>query len=116
LEPDDEENLLASDEQWALLEPPSPDFTATSQSPGGNITLFFLWIAEEEIPATLLNACELLNTDPPDWAGIKISFQAQPSPGFCLEISKGWEPVNEAQKENLFRKMIWELDRARAMK
>lgn len=115
MENDDEQNLLATNEQWALFGPPSTDSTSTGQSCNEDTTLFFLWISEDELPTQFLAACEILNTDPPDWAGIKLSFQAEPSPGFCLEISKGWEPVNEEQEEDLFRKMIWELDRARVM-
>lgn len=106
-----EDGLLQSNDQWALL-PPDPDQSLDPDHRGKpTLTYFMPWIAEQDMPATLASCCRALDSAPPDWPGVKLFFVEKPSPGFVLRITKGWEPANTAQEQALFKKILWEIQR-----
>lgn len=107
----DDDKLLQSNEQWVLL-PPDPDESLDPDHRGKpTLTYFMPWIAEHDIPASVASSCRALDSDPPDWPGVKLFFVEKPSPGFVLRITKGWEPANVAQEQALFKKILWEIQR-----
>lgn len=107
----DETAHLQQNDQWLLL-PPNPAEVLPSEKQGKQILVFFMpWIAEEDISPQLLATCHALAANPPDWPGIKLGFVQKPSPGFVLRIVKGWEPANSTQEQNLFQKIMWEIQR-----
>lgn len=110
---DNNQNLIATDHQWTLVRSPTGNTGGMSTKQSPHELFFFLWTSEEEeMSSFTLAACQSLSSDPPAWPGIKLNFQSDPSPGFSLEIAKGWEPVNSLQEEELFKKLVWEIKRA----
>lgn len=107
----DDVQMLASNEEWALLRPLAPP-SASDEAEIKPNTYFLLWLAEEDMPEDLLAACQQISKDPPNWPGVRMGFQNTPSPGLTLEFSRGWEPVNTTQEEDLFGKILWEIQRA----
>lgn len=107
---DEEELLLVTNQQWGLF-----DADPINLQAGQALVkyLVLLWLPEETPSNLLLAACEKLNSDPPNWPGTTLTFESEPSPGFCLEISREWWSDSENQQEELFRKMMWEIERAK---
>lgn len=103
--------FLERNEHWALL-PPDTSKSLHNERKGKPVLIFFMpWIAEEDMPVTMISTCNNLTSHPPDWPGIKLGFVEKPSPGFVIHITKGWEPANSAQERALFQKIIWEIQR-----
>lgn len=108
---DGDSDFLERNDHWALL-PPDTSNSLHNERKGKPILVFFMpWIAEEDMPTTLISTCKNLIGHPPDWPGIKLAFVEKPSPGFVIQIVKGWEPANPAQERALFQKINWEIQR-----
>lgn len=102
---------LQFDEHWVLVQA-DPMTSLPVWISGKQILTYFLpWIGEDPMPERLMNACIRLGNNPPDWPGIQMKFTQDPSPGFVLNITKGWEPSNSKQEKDLFQKLIWEIQR-----
>lgn len=105
---DDDNSLVAANEQWGLF-----DAVDNPLSDSKIKKMVLLWLPDEEPSEFLLAACEKLNKDSPDWPGTTISFQSTPSAGFYIEISRDWWLNSSSQKDEFFRKFIWEIERAK---
>lgn len=104
-------DLRIFNEQWGLLRSRSLNGSDMQPFESHHSFWFFLWIGDDDIPIPILSACQMLSKNPPRWNGVELKFQSEPSPGFTLTIAKDWTPSSDVQEEELFKKMIWEIER-----
>lgn len=89
-----------------------PSSLIVSGNPGGE-TYLLIWTADEKMPDLLLQACRQLLAAPPHWPGVTLRFHERPEPGFMIDVIKEWVPASQSEEEALFKKLIWEIERAK---
>lgn len=100
--------LLASNDEWILLQVDPENDAQNFQSH------MLMWLPEE-FPNNLLRACQKLTTAKKLIPGIDLQFVDSPSAGFLIMPQKGWSLRKGPEAQNLFDKMMWEIDRVRRM-
>lgn len=108
-----EQVMQPMDNDWTMIRSSEVSPAQTKSGNASGETYLFVWTAEEKMPDLLIQACRQLQTDPPQWPGSTVRFEESPEPGFLIDMAKDWLPASPSEEENLFKKLIWEIERAK---